>query len=170
MTSYSNLFSSGLLAPRQAMSGFTSTSYTPQPPSSPLISPASPGHPIDRDISLTPTQFFSSDAMSISPERSSDWTAKALEGAQRPHLRKRRSSFSLTTSPMASLKSPTRNAGSALQKTGLLSPSRNRSDSMNEFGLGVASAGTSLTGRMRSGSLGILRWAFCLTNRLRILM
>jgi len=153
MSAYSGLFSSGLLAPSHAISSFRL--HTPQPPSSPIISPPSPADPIDRDLSLTPTQVLSSNAMLISPGPSSGFAAMAAD-AQRPRLRKRRSSISITTSPMASLKSPTRNAGSALQRTGLLSSSRSRSESVNEYGLGVASSGTSMAGRMRSVT-GVLR-------------
>jgi hypothetical protein len=54
---------------------------------------------------------------------------------------------------MGNIKSPGRSVGNALQRTGLMSPSRMRSGSVNEFGgFGVASEETSLAGRMRSGS------------------
>jgi hypothetical protein len=56
---------------------------------------------------------------------------------------------------MGNIKSPGRNAGHALQRTGLMSPSRMRSGSVKEFGGGIASEETSLGGRLRSGSVGV---------------
>ena len=56
---------------------------------------------------------------------------------------------------MGNIKSPTRNAGNALQRMGFMSPgSRFRGGSINELGMGmggVASEETSLGGRMGVG-------------------
>ncbi|KAH7922651.1 hypothetical protein BV22DRAFT_1037255 [Leucogyrophana mollusca] len=92
--------------------------------------------PCDRDLSVTPTPSTS--------------TSNTHLSIPRPHVRKRRSSINIAASPIALIKSPTRNAASALQRTGLMSPTRSRAGSVNE-----ACDGNSLFGRMRSGSLNI---------------
>ena len=157
MSAYSNLFSSGLLAPHQGMPN--SRAHTP-PPSSPMLIPTTPGDPIDRGLTTTPIQQLSSNAMSISPGPSNSNNTETETRPQpqpRPRLRKRRSSLSVTVSPMSNIKSPGRSAGQALQRTGLMSPSRMRSGSINEFamGIGVASEDNSLAGRMTSVNTGV---------------
>ncbi|KAG8221149.1 hypothetical protein J3R82DRAFT_2695 [Butyriboletus roseoflavus] len=137
MATYSTLFSSGLLAPCIARCA------TPVLPSSPMAVSASPVGPIDRQLSLTPTPIGQT-----SPR------PKALEARtnpERPAMRRRRSSMNVGVSPMALIKSPIRNAGAALQRTGFTSPTRHRaaSVSMNE-----AFENNSLFGRLRSGSVG----------------
>lgn len=134
-----------------------SRAHTPAPPSSPMMLPTTPVDPIDRK--LTPLSTYLEvesapkyDDMLISPGPINKNTITTTNGV--PRLRKRRSSLSMAASPMAGIKSATRNAGTALQRTGFMSPSRSRSGSINEYGLGVATEQTSLTGRMRSGSLG----------------
>lgn len=161
MSAYSSLFSSGLLAPNQGMPN--SRAHTPPPPpSSPMMIPTTPGDPIDRSLTATPTQQLSSNAMLISPGPSSSNSSlnnmeTETQPQPRPRLRKRRSSLSVTVSPMSNIKSPGRSAGHALQRTGLMSPSRMRSGSVSEFGMGmaVASEDNSLAGRMRSVNTGV---------------
>ncbi|KAF9445853.1 hypothetical protein P691DRAFT_805071 [Macrolepiota fuliginosa MF-IS2] len=97
--------------------------------------------------------------------------ASTVQQDQKPRLRKRRSSLNVATSPMNAIKSPQRNAGNALhlqQRLPLLptgSIGRSRSGSLSFLGFGappvdggdapnVAPQGTSLLGRMRSGSVG----------------
>ena len=135
MAAYSAFFSSGLLAPRIARC------TTPVLPSSPMAISTSPVDPADRQLSVTPTP-----SGQISPR-----LKEAQTNAERPRMRRRRSSINVGANPMALIKSPVRNAGAALQRTGLMSPTRHRatSVSMNE-----ASEGNSLFGRLRSGSVG----------------
>lgn len=159
MPAYSNLFSSGLLAPHQGLCD--SRAHTPTPADTPMLTPTTSADPVDRFPTSTPPRNFSSNAMQVSPGPSgnsqSDTHTNTTE--MRPRLRKRRSSLSVTTSPKGHIKSPGRSAGHALQRTGLMSPSRMRSRSVGEFGNGnVASEETSLAGRMWSGCTGgILR-------------
>ncbi|EGN97040.1 hypothetical protein SERLA73DRAFT_185333 [Serpula lacrymans var. lacrymans S7.3] len=159
MSTYSDFFSSGLLAPYQGIAG------SPAPPSSPVPLPSSPVDPIDRSMNLTPTpsssvfpSSYDSNATSMSNGIFTINTNSAV-GTERPRLRKRRSSLTVGAGPMAHIKSPSRSATSAFQRTGILSPSRSRSGSLNEGGdgmgysIGVANEGSSLVGRLRSGSL-----------------
>ena len=159
MPAYSNLFSSGLLAPHQGLCN--SRAHTPTPADTPMLTPTTPGDPIDRFLTPTPTQNFSSNAMEVSPGPSGNnpfdthTNTNTNTTELRPRLRKRRSSLSVTINPMGNIKSPGRSAGHALQRTGLMSPSRMRSGSVGEFGNGnVASEETSLAGRMWSGCIG----------------
>ncbi|KAG6891122.1 hypothetical protein C0992_010416 [Termitomyces sp. T32_za158] len=135
MTTYSAFFSSGLLASRHA-----ADSPYDYDPSSPLSdSDLEP----DTDRENTPT-----------PENITRATP-APAVSQRRH-RKRRSSLTIATSPMNAIRSPQRNATAALQlQKHLPSPSRSRSGSLSATGANnIASQGTSLVGRMRSGSIG----------------
>lgn len=137
MATYSTFFSSGLLAPRIARC------KTPVLPSSPMAISASPVDPVDRQLTLTPT-----------PHGQTSPCPKALEAptnAERPRMRRRRSSINIGASPMALIKSPVRNAGAALQRTGLMSPTRHRAASI---GINEAFENNSLFGRLRSGSVG----------------
>ncbi|KAH0836870.1 hypothetical protein J3R83DRAFT_8660 [Lanmaoa asiatica] len=136
MATYSTFFSSGLLAPRIARC------TTPVLPPSPMAISAGPVEPVDRQLSLTPT-----------PVGQTSPCSKALAAhtnSERPAMRRRRSSINIGASPMALIKSPVRNAGAALQRTGFMSPTRHRaaSVSMNE-----AFENNSLFGRLRSGSV-----------------
>ncbi|KAG1738541.1 hypothetical protein EDB19DRAFT_1852423 [Suillus lakei] len=132
MVTYSAFFSSGLLAP------YHPRATTPVPPS-PMLMPSSPMHPVDRDLSVTPTPGGNSNNAVAVPTANAD----------RPRMRRRRSSMNIAANPMALIKSPTRNAGSALQRTGVMSPTRSRAGSVAES----ASEANSLFGRLRSGSL-----------------
>ncbi|KAK0224426.1 hypothetical protein EDD85DRAFT_241770 [Armillaria nabsnona] len=147
MTAYSAFFSSGLLAPRHIFTANLNVNSFIDSPSSPLLDDAS-------DIEVDDGRGH----MSI-PE-----TTVTANSILRPRLRKRRSSLSIGTSINA-LKSPSRNASTALQIQIHLqaSPSRSRSGSLssvmgtlveNEYQPNIASQGTSLVGRMRSGSVG----------------
>ncbi|KAG2346025.1 hypothetical protein BDR05DRAFT_960330 [Suillus weaverae] len=133
MVTYSAFFSSGLLAP------YHPRATTPVPPSSPMPMTSSPMHPVDRDLSVTPTPCGNSNNVVSVPTASAD----------RPRMRRRRSSMNIGANPMALIKSPTRNVGSALQRTGIMSPTRSRAGSMAEN----ASETNSLFERLRSGSL-----------------
>ncbi|KAK0466703.1 hypothetical protein IW261DRAFT_1113410 [Armillaria novae-zelandiae] len=147
MTAYSAFFSSGLLAPRHIFTANLNINSFIDSPSSPLLDDAS-------DIEVDEERVH----VSV-PE-----TLAIASSVLRPRLRKRRSSLSIGTS-LNALKSPARNASNALQIQIHLQapPSRSRSGSLssvmgtlveNEFQPSVASEGTSLVGRMRSGSVG----------------
>ncbi|KAG5643935.1 hypothetical protein DXG03_009345 [Asterophora parasitica] len=167
MTTYSAFFSSGLLAPHHASyAGYghlNTDSYTDYDGPSPATSSSPlPDSDIEseRDRDITPTP----DASSPSTFSSGSHTTSTTIQPQ-PRLRRRRSSLKVGTSPMNSIRSPTRNAGAALQlQMHLPNPARSRSGSLSttaqtdlygNIGMGnVASEGTSLVGRMRSGSVG----------------
>ena len=178
MLTYSAFFSSGLLAPHRSYNSTNDAAYpyydapSPAAPSFPL--PLDDDSDIEIDRSITPTgPPATSNTNMMVTEIPAPSTTSAAAPPNRPHLRKRRSSLTVATSPMNSIKSPTRTAGAALQLQRHLSPSRARSGSLNinlnasvvtgdlfggaYGGLGVgniASEGTSLVGRMRSGSVG----------------
>ncbi|KAG0704561.1 hypothetical protein DFH29DRAFT_910876 [Suillus ampliporus] len=135
MVTYSAFFSSGLLAP------YRPRATTTAPPSSPMPMPSSPTHPVDRDLSVTPTPSSKSNNINA--------VAVPTANADHPRMRRRRSSINIAANPMALIKSPSRNAGSALQRTGVMSPTRSRAGSVAEN----ASECNSLFGRLRSGSL-----------------
>ncbi|RDB27694.1 hypothetical protein Hypma_003270 [Hypsizygus marmoreus] len=171
-TTYSAFFSSGLLAPQNL--SLSVPTYTPYDGYD-APSPATPSSPLpDSDIELdgdrenTPTP--ESLAHSHFDSRSASTTSNTNT---RPRLRKRRSSLTVGTNPITSIRSPTRNAGAALQLQMHLptvaSPSRSRSGSLSQtlnqnqnlnhnenevYARGVATEATSLVGRMRSGSVG----------------
>ncbi|KAF5379444.1 hypothetical protein D9615_006566 [Tricholomella constricta] len=171
MTTYSAFFSSGLLAPHHAsFSGYgqlNADSY----PDYDASSPATPSSPlpdsdieVERDREITPTPDAPSRSMSSSSSNSS---ANPCTTQAPPRLRRRRSSLTVGTSPMNSIRSPTRTAGAALQlqmhlpnptrsRSGSLSASTSQTDMYGKVGKSsnVASEGTSLVGRMRSGSVG----------------
>ncbi|KAK0202331.1 hypothetical protein DFS33DRAFT_1339225 [Desarmillaria ectypa] len=147
MTAYSAFFSSGLLAPRHIFTANLNVNSFIDSPSSPLFDDAS-------DIEVD-------DERGHAPVMEIMTTANS---SLRARMRKRRSSLSIGTS-INTLKSPSRNASTALQFQIHLqaSPSRSRSGSLNsvmgtlvesEFQPNVASERTSLVGRMRSGSAG----------------
>ncbi|KAG6330591.1 hypothetical protein ID866_8499 [Astraeus odoratus] len=138
MTTYSAFFSSGLLAPCIARP------TTPTHRSSEGPIPCSPADPVDRELSITPTPT------SAATSYTKNISAVSAAG-ERPRMRRRRSSINIAASPMAAIKSPSRNASSALQRSGIMSPTRSRAGSVNE-----ASENTSLFGRLRSGSLNMM--------------
>ncbi|KAG6864287.1 hypothetical protein C0991_010807 [Blastosporella zonata] len=156
MTTYSAFFSSGLLAPRHAAYPYPDAP-SPISPSSPL-SDSDAELDIDRELTPTPDTI----------QRSAASATTTSIATPQPRLRKRRSSLTLGTSGMNAIRSPTRTAGAALQlQMHLASPSRSRSGSLSKtsttagsdvyhnIGMGnIASEGTSLVGRMRSGSVG----------------
>lgn len=139
MATYSAFFSSGLLAPPLSLKvDLSSLDRTPSTPSpSPAFDDAS-----DIDIDIDGRGTTQAQSMAA------------------PRLRKRRSSLSINQSAMNIIKSPSRNAGNAFTVQRHLSistsPSRSRSGSLTSVtGFNnVASQGTSLVGRMRSGSVG----------------
>ncbi|KAG6812554.1 hypothetical protein H0H87_009723 [Tephrocybe sp. NHM501043] len=160
MTTYSAFFSSGLLAPRHATHAYPYyDAPSPVLPSSPLYD-SDAELDMDREITPTPESFQrSAPAVTTSPN--------TVVVASQPRLRKRRSSLTICTTPMNAIRSPSRNAGAALQlQMHLPNPSRSRSGSVsttsstgsemyNRIGMdNVASESTSLVGRMRSGSVG----------------
>ncbi|KIK22240.1 hypothetical protein PISMIDRAFT_11806 [Pisolithus microcarpus 441] len=133
MATYSAFFSSGLLAP-----GITRPS-TPTN-SAPLAS--SPVDPVDLEFLHVP----------ITPKPSHAKSVTANAAGERPRMRRRRSSINIAVSPMAAIKSPSRNATSAFQRAGIISPTRSRAGSVNE-----ASENNSLIGRLRSGSVTVMQ-------------
>ncbi|THH07263.1 hypothetical protein EW146_g9370 [Bondarzewia mesenterica] len=160
---YSSIFSSGLLATPRPHGRMDSPNSRPtSPTTSPMIT----------DLESTPTglkQSFSEYPPSTSPpshfldtdngsSRSRASSTSSFTAPQAPKLRRRKSSITVGSSAMGSIKSPLRSAGAALQRTVLMSPtsgSRSRSGSLSvdagpELQLGSAPR----TGRMRSGSLG----------------
>jgi hypothetical protein len=104
----------------------------------------------------------------ITPTQQSVARARAGSGSSgngtMPRLRRRRSSLTVATSPMNVIRSPIRTAGNALHlqmaisrsRSGSLATSPPTESVFNFFGGGQneASHGTSLMGRLRSGSVG----------------
>ncbi|KAK7456432.1 hypothetical protein VKT23_010680 [Stygiomarasmius scandens] len=125
MTTYSSFFSSGLLAAPQAYDHYQSMPSIPSSPSmmSEALDDASDidVDRLERERSTTPTQF------------SSLGTAANLASAGQPRLRKRRSSLTMGTSALNSIKSPMRNANTAFQFQRHLqaTPGRARSGSLS---------------------------------------
>ncbi|GLB41501.1 hypothetical protein LshimejAT787_1001010 [Lyophyllum shimeji] len=173
MTTYSAFFSSGLLAPRHASyASFNDVLNKDSYPYYDAPSPATPSSPLpdsdieldtDREITPTPDPRPPSRSTGTSHARTPSSASTNSTQAQ-PRLRKRRSSLTIATSPMNSIRSPQRTAGAALQlHMHLPNPARSRSGSLSTAaaapaetqGTGnVASEGTKLMGRMRSGSVG----------------
>lgn len=141
--SYSSFFSSGL----SAIQNFT-------PPPSPT-QPVRPDSPI---VPLTPTR----EVTDITDHDSTPTAANPSQGfgAERPKLRKRRSSLTVNTSPLVQLKGSYRGAAAAVQRQ-----NRSRSGSVNDFSqprsIGFVTEENNIIGRLRSGSVGhSLRFAF----------
>lgn len=180
---YSAFFSSGLLAPPHLYPKSRTPPSSPGLlPSSPGLAPSlgvtrgSSPMPIadDSDIEDLDMNMDEDGARALTPTPSctsgrsrSGSVASTIQQGQKPRLRKRRSSLNVASSPMNAIKSPQRNAGNALQLQQRLTGSigRSRGGSLSFLGLGapssesidgpnVASQGTSLLGRMRSGSVG----------------
>ncbi|THH18924.1 hypothetical protein EW146_g2145 [Bondarzewia mesenterica] len=160
---YSSIFSSGLLATPRPHGRMDSPNSRPSSPTtSPMIT----------DLESTPTglkQSFSEYPPSTSPpshfldtdngsSRSRASSTSSFTAPQAPKLRRRKSSITVGSSAMGSIKSPLRSAGAALQRTVLMSPtsgSRSRSGSLSvDAGPELQLGSTPRTGRMRSGSLG----------------
>jgi len=130
--SYSSFFSSGF-----ELASHHSPPSSPGPgcPDSTMIISRTPSREItDIEEDTTPTSMGSFDK---------------LNATERPKLRKRRSSLTIATSPLAQIKSNTRNVDAAVQRQSIIS--RSRSGSVNEY----AMEGNILLGRKRSGSIGI---------------
>ncbi|KAI0317015.1 hypothetical protein OF83DRAFT_1083886 [Amylostereum chailletii] len=155
MSGYSSIFSSGLLAtPRpNRSSGDDDSSRMDITPTRKVhlgtgfTTPScDEDEDMDRDYFNTPSRSRSSSTTSI------ESSASVANGSIR--LRRRRSSLTVSTSPIANIRSPMRSAGVAYQRT-MLSPgmgSRARSGSLSGEG-GVGSE-ENIKGRSRSGSLG----------------
>jgi hypothetical protein len=143
--SYSSFFSSGL----SAIQNFT-------PPPSPT-QPVRPDSPI---VPLTPKR----EATDITGQDPTPTAANPSQvfGAERPKLRKRRSSITVNTSPLVQLKGSYRSVTAAIQRQ-----NRSRSGSVNDFSqprsVGLANEENNIIGRLRSGSVGnSLRFALLL--------
>ena len=177
---YSAFFSSGLLAqhttPQKKVNNSESFSWdatfdhSPSRPSSPI--PIPDGSLMDIDMasyndrrSITPTPQTRTPIQSPQPVKVQQATSQQQQPPTK--LRKRRSSLTLATSPMNTIRSPSRAANNALhlqrQLFGpVVSSSRSRSGSLSGedatasrfSSAGVASTETSLGGRLRSGSFG----------------
>ena len=175
---YSAFFSSGLLAQHTPQKKKVNSSFSwdatldqsPSRPSSPIPIPDESLMDIDMASyndrrSITPTPLTKMPMPSPQPVKIQ---AMSQAQSQQPKLRKRRSSLTLATSPMNTIRSPTRAANNALhlqrQLFSAIGPASSRSRSGSLSGedttasrfsnAGVASNETSLGGRLRSGSFG----------------
>lgn len=121
----------------------------------------------DMDLSDADHDMDTDFKRDITPTQQSVARARAGSGSSNgtmPRLRRRRSSLTVATSPMNVIRSPIRTAGNALQlqmaigrsRSGSLATSPPTESVFNFFGGGQneASHGTSLMGRLRSGSVG----------------
>ncbi|KAF9650433.1 hypothetical protein BDM02DRAFT_1438178 [Thelephora ganbajun] len=135
--SYSSFFSSGLSAIQH---------LTPPP------SPTQPVRPDSPIVPLTPAREAPTD---ITDQDSTPAAANPSQGsgAERPKLRKRRSSLTVHTSPLVQLKGSYRGVTTATQRQ-----SRSRSGSINDFSqprsTGLTTEENKIIGRLRSGSVG----------------
>ncbi|TFY67013.1 hypothetical protein EVG20_g4093 [Dentipellis fragilis] len=151
---YSSIFASGLLA-------------TPRPNRtlSPGERPTTPGG-ADHDTTPTALRSYFTD-FSLGPvtplaefeaEPPLSRSRASSTSSNVPRLRRRRSSLTVGTGSLSSIKSPLRSAGNALQRTSLMSPttpSRTRSGSTStDVDMDEPPLTAPPTGRMRSGSLG----------------
>ncbi|KAJ3761748.1 hypothetical protein EV360DRAFT_67615 [Lentinula raphanica] len=141
MTTYSAFFSSGLLAPPHLYPSMYNNSN---------LDVEDHASDMELDRSMTPTSTNMDGSMS------------SVQQPQ-PRLRRRRSSLTIGASPLNTIKSPSRAAGTALQLQRHLynTPSRSRSGSVSsvmgngeDISSNIASEKTSLYRRMRSGSVG----------------
>lgn len=168
MSLYSSFFSSGLLAPRTptrvpSVSDLSDDSEgSPSCPSSPIPLPDDYAMELDDQAlvqadlsdpesrrSLTPTPPSRQPTPVASPQ-----AVKGSSRNVRPRVRRRRSSLTQATSPIRTIRSPTRAAENAfnLQLHLPTSMSRSRSGSLHGGIIGMATEETSLVGRLRSGS------------------
>lgn len=175
---YSSLFSSGLLAPEFE-------TYSPSRPQTPDPStPRSRTISIDDTTPTAPTQALpatpsSNNTLPSLVVRENVDVSMSPTIAERPRMRRRRSSLGLSASPVATIKCNTNSARvsasihiqrQSLSMAGVGSPGRPRAGSVAETGVLLsraaisigtndATVGNSLMGRLRSGSLGtILRF------------
>ncbi|TFK20261.1 hypothetical protein FA15DRAFT_659229 [Coprinopsis marcescibilis] len=186
MTGYSALFSAGLLATsygfpktpsKDRSSNYSDTLPLPLRDGSPVrpVSPLPGSSDSDVDMDCDSAREATPTQQSVSAAAAS--TSATTTTKSQPRLRKRRSSLTITTSPMTSIRSPMRTAGAALQlqrHLALASPgSRSRSGSMTQppsavegtfssvyvpgAGSSMGTEGTSIMGRLRSGSMGSAR-------------
>jgi len=171
-TTYSDFFSSGL----SASSHTHNKTYSPPSPdflSSPDVTHGPFSTDEDSDVENLDITLDVSSARRPVPttdrgKSRSVCVGSTRQNAQRPCLRKRRSSLTISTSPMNMIKSPQRNANNALllqqrlPQTGSLGCSCNGSSGF--LGLGGlstttdrsddSSVGSQNLARMRSGSVG----------------
>jgi len=114
VTTYSDFFSSGLHAPSHAHNN-THPPSPPGLPSSPGMTQSPFSTSIDEDSDVENLDFVLDLNSARGGGRSrSGSVASARHHAQRPRLRKRRSSLTVSTSPIKMIKSPQRNASNAL--------------------------------------------------------
>lgn len=134
MTSYSPFISSGLSAIQH---------LTPPPSPTQLVRPDSP---------ILPIHDAGTDITDQGPTLTAANPSQAF-GAERPKLRKRRSSLTVNTSPLVQLKGSYRAATTATQRQ-----NRSRSGSINDFSqpssVGLPVEEVKIIGRLRSGSVG----------------
>ena len=135
--SYSSFFCSGLSAAQHQT-----------PPQSPtqIVRPDSPILP------SSPTRDAAADITNHDPTLIAVNPSHVFD-AERPKLRKRRSSLTVNTSPLVQLKASYRGAATATQRQ-----SRSRSGSINNFSqpcsVGFPLEEVGIIGRLRSGSVG----------------
>lgn len=131
---YSSFFYSGLSA------------VQPPPSRIQIIRPDSPILP------LTPTREATTDITNQDPTPVAANPSQVFD-AERPKLRKRRSSLTVNASPLVQLKGSYRGAVTATQRQ-----NRSRSGSVNNFSqpcsVGFPIEEASIMGRLRSGSVG----------------
>lgn len=114
VTTYSDFFSSGLHAPSHAHNN-THPPSPPGLPSSPGMTQSPFSTSIDEDSDVENFDFVLDLNSARGGGRSrSGSVASARHHVQRPRLRKRRSSLTVSTSPIKMIKSPQRNASNAL--------------------------------------------------------
>lgn len=159
--------------------------HSPARPLSPMPLPDDSDIEIDTDTDteqdrdVTPTRDMpharsrSSTMSSINSSSSINANTKStVSSSNQPRLRKRRSSLTVGTSPITAIRSPTRSAANAFNLQRLV-PRKSISELFGNIGSGMpssgfdnntASQGTSLVGRLRSGSVGtaVMKFVFFL--------
>lgn len=130
--SYSSFFSSGLSAIQH---------LTPPP------SPTQPVRPDSPIVPLTPTRE-ATDVIDQDPTPTAANPSQGF-GAERPKLRRRRSSLTVNTSPLVQFKASYRGTTTAVQRQ-----NRGRSGSVNDFFQPrSANEENNIIGRLRNGSI-----------------
>jgi hypothetical protein len=168
MTGYSSIFSSGLLATPRPDRHTDYEDYHAAPPQ-----PDSPMNGDDPDT--TPTKLNANTPLLPSAEEMMDYfmsrsrassnastTSSVLGNA--PRLRRRRSSVNIANNGLGALKSPQRNASTALQRTALMGSAGRARSGSTDFGstadvprmdeAGYTPVLGRVGGRSRSGSTG----------------
>lgn len=144
-TFYSSFFSSGLLAPLPHEVAASSSPTTPR--ASHVKLPG--GDPFSLHVDTTPTAndvpLALRSANDILPSR----PRSDSQGSNRPGLRRRRSSLTVAASPINPIKSNA--APRAARNSYATARARSGSESRSQ---GNATEGTTVIGRMRSGSVG----------------